>query len=746
MRRVNTFLLIFFFIGISNVYAQSLENLHNDSETVAIIIEVEESPQKVKQQIEQTYPAIQVVQIYSLLFQGIALKGPPEKINDILKAKFVRAIYPVQTYKIAPQKINFPKIADLPFGFNLNDRLLKQLQNENIVLPEQENSTKYTGKGVDVAVIDTGVDYTHPDLKQNFIKGKDLVDLDDDPMETTAEEGLATSHGTHVAGIIGANGILKGVSPDVNIYAYRALGPGGIGTTVQILAALEEAVKDGVDIINLSLGNSINGPDYPTSKAVNEAAKRGIAVVVASGNEGPDNWTIGSPATATNALTVGAYQHPLNKQNLYDREKNRLIELTELPFSKPWQLKHDKQIVTDLNEESINGKIVLHELNEQSYDDLLKAEQQGAKAVLIYETEEITIENLIQSIERELAIPFALISEKDRLWLQKRMENKSPYFSQQTKKQSESIAPFSSRGPVTINWLLKPDIVAPGVNVLSTVPNGYDIFSGTSMATPHVAGMIALIKEARPTWTNEQIFGALKTTAMKVASEDEVVQSIDQGTGYAHVQKAIETETIIHNPLLSFGKVNDHITERMIDITIENLSDITHRYTFDYPKKRKGVSWHLPQTFTIKPNTKKQLPITLKTDSLLLDEGIYEDHLVLKRDDQAFFELPYMFINETANYPYVMGFSFQLKTTDDTNYSYELYVAEKVKSVQVQLYDPQTLIYEGELIHITDLNIGMNEGEIARKNVQQKGHFYGLLIVQLEDGTYVNYDTNIFIN
>ncbi|MDV2887781.1 S8 family serine peptidase, partial [Alkalihalophilus pseudofirmus] len=91
-----------------------------------------------------------------------------------------------------------------------------------------------------------------------------------DPMETLTA-GKATIHGTHVAGVIAANGKIKGVAPEAKIVAYRALGPGGGGTTEQVLAAIDQAIKDKVDIINLSLGNSINGPDLPISLALDRA-------------------------------------------------------------------------------------------------------------------------------------------------------------------------------------------------------------------------------------------------------------------------------------------------------------------------------------------------------------------------------------------------------------------------------------------------------------------------------------------
>jgi len=103
-------------------------------------------------------------------------------------------------------------------------------------------------------------------------------------METTKVG--ATLHGTHVAGIIAANGRMQGVAPEADIYAYRALGPGGQGTTEQVIEAIERAVEDGVDIINLSLGNSVNGPDWPTSEALDKAVELGVVAVTSNGNSG----------------------------------------------------------------------------------------------------------------------------------------------------------------------------------------------------------------------------------------------------------------------------------------------------------------------------------------------------------------------------------------------------------------------------------------------------------------------------
>ncbi len=697
---------------------------------VSIIVEVEGNPEKHKQYIETYYPSIEVVAVYDTLFYGLALKGNPQRIEKIAQSDFIKGIYPVQTYTTLTT--HSYKLFNEPADFIKG----------NVFLPNELNNTEFTGQGIKIGVVDTGIDFNHPDLRTNYRGGFDLVDLDDEPMETKEDEGMPTSHGTHVAGIAAANGHLKGVAPEASIYAYRALGPGGSGTSIQVIAAMEEAVKDGVDVMNLSLGNTINGPDYPTSKAVNEAVNQGVAVVVANGNAGPADWTVGAPATAAAAISVGAYQPTGFMHYLVDPVSKKEIQLSPLSFSQPWTLTRDYKL--SQNKKDSKGKIKLIRQQDGPFaENILKAQKQGAVGAIIYDLKPNDQEWMAQLKESPLSIPIAVISTKDGRWLEKQLGKTSIYYKNKQKETDSRIAKFSSRGPVTVNWMLKPDVSAPGVNILSTVPGGYDILNGTSMAAPHVAGAIAVIKEARPSWSNEQIIGALKTTAKKVKDEKgKVIEPIIQGAGLINIKEAIETDVIITNPSLSFGKYGYHIDRRNINLEIENVSDKEQQFSFDIPKKEKGLSWKLPQSFTVSPGEKKEVPVELKVNTLQLEKGTYQGWIQMNQDSETF-SLPYLFISETADYPKIMGFVFQLNQQDKETYLYQMYVSEPVRSVQIQLYQPHSLVYEGTLVKLTDLQVGMNEGQIKKRDVKQSGRYYGLIVVQLENGDFVNYETEI---
>src|SRR3989344_7589842 len=179
-----------------------------------------------------------------------------------------------------------------------------------LIKADQVWNLGYTGMGVKIAIIDSGVDYTHSDLGGCFgpgckvVGGYDFVNNDNDPRDDHF-------HGTHVASIAAGQGTLNGVAKDAKIYAYKVLTSDGWGYWGWVIAGIERAVQDNVDVISMSLGGYCGlyrescGPDDPVSIASDRATLSGIVVGVAAGNDW-DQGSINTPGTSRKAITVGA--------------------------------------------------------------------------------------------------------------------------------------------------------------------------------------------------------------------------------------------------------------------------------------------------------------------------------------------------------------------------------------------------------------------------------------------------------
>lgn len=330
-------------------------------------------------------------------------------------------------------------------------------QSNNVIKANQVWSNYgATGKNIRIGIIDTGIDYNHPDLGGGIgssfkvIGGYDFVNNDNDPMDDYG-------HGTHVAGISAANGsTLKGVAPDAKLVAYKVLGADGYGYNSWIIAAIERSIDpdqnpatdDHLDVVNMSLGGQASEDD-PLSEAVNNAVAQGVIFVVAAGNS-YSNETIGSPGVAENAITVGA-------SNNFD-----------------------------------------------------------------------------------------------------------------------GIADFSSKGPTPFKYLAKPDLVAPGVDINSSFLGGsYKQLSGTSMATPHVAGAVALLLEIHPDWSPEEIKSAL------MQSSTDLFQNIfSQGTGRMNIYDAASADFAILPGSISIGVLDKQITfSNSYPVSIHNFKSTTQNIT-----------------------------------------------------------------------------------------------------------------------------------------------------------------------
>ncbi|WP_188207608.1 S8 family serine peptidase [Alkalibacillus aidingensis] len=672
------------------------------------IIETTEDPHEVKQQIERDYPFVEVLYTYDTLLQALAIKGDERHVEELHQEEWVESYHPTQTYE-APT--------------------VEQSDSSHRSLPDNRiTNTSYTGKGIKVGVIDTGIDYSHPDLANNFKGGFDLVDFDEDPMETTKEQGLPTEHGTHVAGIIAANGQMRGVAPDADIHAYRALGPGGTGSSAQILAALEKAVKDGMDIINLSLGVDVNSPDYPMAEAVNQAFDLGVSVVVANGNSGPNDWTVSSPATAEKAISVGAGYTEIEFPEIAIHQQDP-IPVRQIPYSEPWSFKkaYPLEHVENIDglTPTIQDRILVIDKQSLTYPEIISAvTENGAKGVIIY-SDENDDPNEWQWVLTKIPVIYMSEEEVEPLiqhhnWVETEYET-----------DTDNMAEFSARGPVTSDWTIKPDITAPGVDVVSTIPGGYAALQGTSMASPYIAGVIALLKEKNPDASPQE----LKDQVLTAAEVFEEKPSA-QGVGFIDTDQLFNQDYSITGKGLNFGKVGNHDQETKTSITVNNNENQPLTVRWNMPRKQTGLTWNLPLTTTIEPNSQKTFEIAINLQKNLLKSGVHEGYLTLQLNGENQ-NLPYLLINETADYPRVTGFEMEIPPFKQDQLNMKLYIAEELERLTVTLYDEQ-LIQQSTLIDEEQVSSGTFETTFSTAELE-RGNYQ--VVIEADDGNEIQTDT-----
>ncbi len=684
-----------------------------------ILIELTTPIEQFETYLATQFPHVSIIERFDTLINGIALEGKAYQLEKIIAHEAVKQAYPVLNYMVDPQAT---------------------LVTEAPEITNQSEHFGYTGKGVKVGVVDTGIDYNHPDLQGNFKGGYDVVDFDSDVMETLPDQGEPTLHGTHVAGIIAANGAIQGVAPEVDLYGYRALGPGGSGTTIQVIAALEKAVKDGMDIINLSLGNTINGPDWPTSMAVDRAVELGVSVVIANGNTGPQLWTVGSPATATKAISVGASTREYSEPILVDRFRNKIIKPTAIDGTGEWMLDRDYSVINGgLGNQPLpnaTGKIVLFKRGEITFSEKIRqAEQAQAEAVLIYNDSD---EPLQAGIDFITDLPAMIISHEEGEWLVSRLEqNETVWLKTEYPIHENEVASFSSRGPVTTSWLIKPEVVAPGVDIISTVPGGYASLKGTSMAAPYVAGALAVMKEAHPDWSPAELKGALLAQAKPLAEQ----QPTEQGMGEVDIQAAIETPVIMENALITFGLINQNQEERTHHVELTNVSDQEIKVSFERPMIEQGMRWRLPSTQVIQPDQTVSLPITLLLRANQFEEGIYQGYLTMMINQQPY-QLPYLVINQSAAYPKIAGFEIEPNQTESDQYFFRIQLTEPVDQLTMDLYDPVTFKHQARLYSKQNLAAGLFEGTIDLSPLSKSSSY--LINITIESEGEIDYFQHFF--
>jgi subtilisin family serine protease len=723
---------------------------------------------------------------YKNAFNGVAMKLPANQVQSLLKSTTVKAVYSdLQVQVEPPVKEKNSEV----------DTLGKGMADERSYLQvDKLHEEGYTGKGVKVGVIDTGIDYNHPDLKDVFKGGYDIVDNDADPMETTYEDWInagkptgtyLTTHGTHVSGIIAGQGkntseyATTGIAPDAELYAYRVLGPYGSGTTAGVIAGIDRAVEDGMDVINLSLGAALNDPMFPTSMAVNNAVLSGVTAVVAAGNSGDRMYTLGSPGAAALALTVGASNVPIKLvsykgsfaagQDTVSADLRLLAlgygdDITKLKGQTLPVVYAGMGTADDFTGKDVKGKIALVSRgnNIALVDKIKAAKQNGAVAVLLFNNNEAEGHIPAYLAEGPDHIPTFSLTNADGLALKQKVEAgyKNFTFGEMTesKTQGDVLAGFSSRGPSRKNYEIKPEVTAPGVSVLSTVAsdvvNGdkednyqyaYERMSGTSMASPHVAGIAALLLQADPSLQPEDVKTILMNTADPLSKPYSV---FEVGAGRVDPYEAIHSDveiteydktpmivngekTLINEKTggISFGQLaytgkdivdsrsvvlsNKGKTAKTFDVKVQFQSDL--RGSKDAVKN--GVKVQTDTSFKLKGKHQKKAVVSLFIPKTA-EKGIYEGYVVYTNKDNP---------TETVQVPFGVNYeekgfeSFKVLTktltttflTDPnpfTSYSstFTLNLKAHVKRVDFLLIDAKTNQYVGSASAISGQGLEPN--------------------------------------
>ncbi|MBX7152002.1 S8 family serine peptidase [bacterium] len=490
------------------------------------VTRIQNQLQQHNKKLLKTVQTVRTRRMFEKTFFGVSMDAPLSVIQQVSRLPYVKKIHFIKKVEaVLEQSVSLIKADSVWYQYGSQ------------------------GEGVIVGIIDTGIDYMHPDLGAGIgptfkvIGGYDFVNNDNNPMDDNR-------HGTHVAGIVAANGVLKGVAPKAKLMAYKVLNAGGNGSEDDIIAAIERTVdpnddgdfSDHLDVVNMSLGGS-GGPDDAMSTAVDNAVNAGVIFCIAAGNS-YNYRTIGSPGTAREAITVGA---------------------------------------TD---------------------------------------------------------------------------------------KSDDIASFSSKGPNEDIASIKPEIVAPGAAINSTVLSGqYQSLNGTSMATPHIAGVCALLKVLHPTWTPRQMKSALMTTALDIGKD-----VMAQGAGRVQPLKAVETDVFAEPAHLSFGRdPNDNLWTVSDTILIRNSSGSSQTFNATFSGVQTGIQLTAtPAGFTLNAGETREIIVSLQVNNMILPyptnaSSCYEGKMIVASSSDTL-KLPWAFFKSTVATLVFDEFSWDFALTNQNDF------------------------------------------------------------------------------
>jgi len=550
------------------------------------------------------------------------------------------------------------------------------------------------GSGVRIAIIDSGIDYFHADFggsgdpadyaandpnivepgtfpTAKVVGGYDFAGPTYDP--SSSDPDIATpdpdpdpvdvfGHGSHVAGIAAGMGISgtigPGVAPGALLYAVKVFADvrAATGLTTDGIEWAMDPNQDGdisdhVDVINMSLGAGFGSPDDPSGVATNNAVSVGIVVAAAAGNAGDVYYIHDSPGSATKAIAVAA---------TYDDDPNdnaeTVVEITS-PYAAQYEAIEgsDTEPLVDTGDvtgeivyvgtacvdslgetllEDPTGKVALIQRGGCSFTEKIQAvETAGALAAIVYNN----AGEALVSMSATAGIPAVFIVQSAGEAI---VAATPPVMGGLVRipmpELADTITDFSSRGPRGPDSLLKPDVAAPGYRVNSAdvgSGTGGIKFSGTSMSTPHIAGVAALLREMHPTWTPDEIKAAMMNSSVNLSDINGNKYPLSlQGAGRVDAWAAAGLEALAFTDegSVSFGLVTvDSDMTLLQQLRVENKGTVSKTFDIEWgfqdpTEAGQGVTLNLPDTITVEAGLYANVPVEVDIDISGLPEETHD--------------------------------------------------------------------------------------------------------------------------
>lgn len=656
---------------------------------------------------------------FDVLFNGLSIELDPRDRTRLQSLGMVKALYPVEVIKApSPEFVGAGSAVDMATALTMTGASTAQ------------SVLGLNGTGIKVAVMDTGIDIDHPDFggggvnggtafpSARITHGHDFVgDAFNADSTSPTYNPVATpddrpddcgGHGTHVAGIVGANGVVKGVAPNVTFGAYRVFGCNGSTTADIMVAAMERALADGMHVLNMSIGSAFQWPQYPTAQAANRLVNQGMVVVTSIGNSGASGiYSSSAPGVGAKVIGTASFDNlqvtqpafTINPGNLR-MGFNRATGAPAAPTSGTTAL------ATPSNVEGCTaatyagfpaGSIALVRRGTCSfYIKAFNAMNAGASAVVLYNNQAGDVTPTVAGVPA-ITIPVVMTSQANGLVIAATPGATLTWGSSSVSTPLATaglISSFSSYG-LAPDLSLKPDIGAPGGSIFSTIPlelGAYGSNSGTSMASPHVAGSVALLLQARPNTPAQAVRGLLQNNAdPKPWGGNPTLGFLDnvhrQGAGMLDVVGAITSTTKVEPSSIAAGEGAAGPVTRTL--TIENNASSAVTYNLSAVNARSTGANTFTPTFstsdasvafsaasiTVPANGSATVSATI-TPASAPAGGIYGGYVVLTDAADSAKVLRVPFAGYIGDYqarqvlaPTASGFPWLAKTTNGTTFS-----------------------------------------------------------------------------